>query len=116
MFLLSCKAVVLPIMIAFKSIYSAILKLKLSCLKNVVVWKACAIMRVLLILFLPTSLSAPVTLTVTGVRRTLFAIPSGGRQWEQAVGAGSKDPMLQRENLFFNIIYSRDQTKKLRKN
>ena len=43
--LLSGNAVVLPIGITFKCIDSAILKLKLSCLKNIVVWKTCAIKR-----------------------------------------------------------------------
>ena len=44
-FLLSAKAVVLLIKITFKRIDSAIPKLTLSCLKNIVVWNTYAIKR-----------------------------------------------------------------------
>ena len=44
-FSLNGKAVVLPIRITFKRIDSALVKLTLSCLKNVIVWNTYAIKR-----------------------------------------------------------------------
>ena len=96
--LLSGKAVFLPIRINFKRIDLAILKLTLSCLKNIVEWRKYLFYQdSLLILLSPTSLSASVALTVTGVGPPQYLQPGEGAG---SRSPASKDPKLLGENVF----------------